>query len=160
MADSSDPNHTRDSLTGGKPKQTRPSVRAATAIQLDRFIDGLRSGLSRSKAADYAGLSIRTVDRHREESEEFAARYTAALGSPLSACMDTIMDAIRDGDCQSARWLAERIDPDHLASPSVKMQREAMRAESGADDLVKGLLDGIAGLNKSHQPAEGEGEGE
>ncbi len=78
---------------------------------LNRFIRATRAGMSRRKAADFAGVSPDTVDRELLRNAEFAALVRGARADGEFRLLELIhAHAVRDW--KAAAWLLARWLPD------------------------------------------------
>lgn len=85
-----------------------------------RYITGIKLGMTKGDAADYAGIGVTTVrlwrtNAHDDELEEkdsifreFFAEVNSARAGMLSRCLSTVEKARQDGDLKAATWMLER----------------------------------------------------
>ena len=93
----------------GRPTKLTPETQ-------QRFIDGLRLGLTYKLAASYAGVSMSTfslwMQKGKDEVEgiysDFSAAVKAAEGLCAAQCMGRIQKAAEGGQWQAAGWIMER----------------------------------------------------
>ena len=92
-----------------RPSKLNPEV-------TDRFINGLKLGLTYELAASYAGVNVRSIygwmQRGRDEGEgqyfQFLQAVNQAEGACAAICMGRIQKAAEGGSWQAAGWIMER----------------------------------------------------
>lgn len=101
-------------------------------------LEALRAGMSRRGAAEYAGISVDTLERRMRRFAGFAATVKQAEASVEMRAVRTITQAWDDGEWRAAgHWLERRRHADwgRVDRVEIEIRRvaEQVAAETGAD---------------------------
>ena len=115
------------------PKQTTKAPQSwEKAVQYARF---RALGRTQRKAAEAAGVGYRTAITWEASSwwDECRREGLKAITTDMEqAARDTLLEAIRNGDAHTARWLLERTDPT-FAPPKQRQSHEFTTTLDGVD---------------------------
>ena len=91
-------------------------MRGATKkkAQLDDYLQILKPllqrGVSLKKACEYSKIPVQTIRDWKKRNKDFESAIVSYSSFPQVVCETKIMDAINEGDIDSAKWLVQRLD--------------------------------------------------
>lgn len=86
----------------------RPTI--VTDAVLHKLEEAFALGCTDVEACLFAGIAPSTLYNHQERDPSFVERKATLKTNPVLKARKVVMDAVEDGDVNTAKWLVEKHD--------------------------------------------------